>query len=240
MTVFYDKNNKVVYRCTGAITEYAGKICQSIMGLPIEEAVFHAAAQALSDTQFRQVIALRAQQLLEAGKVQPALLREGRRLEAAVLAAKANYSAAQDRGLDQRLLAELERDWLGLHIALEDYKRETLKEDTAPSLKTVHSKMLNSLKDDFKAFWASPNVKSEVRIALLRTVIRDIEIVKGQEQRKIFVVINWHSQTSSVLVLDDTQYLFVNHPIPQSTIDLIVELGATHNRHAISARLNTM
>jgi hypothetical protein len=167
------------YRCQREATEHGERICQSISGLSIDEAVGGLLLELLRPWALE--VALAVQQELQQRLDEADQLRRQH-----VERARYDADLAQDRFMQvdpkNRLVADaLEADWnerlRALTAAQEQYERQR-QADRAALDQESRSRIL-ALTTDFPKLWNDPKTPDRERKRMARLLIEDVTLTKG-------------------------------------------------------------
>ena len=240
MVVFYDRNNKIVYRCTREVIRNGGRLCQSIVGRAVEASVLGAISQVLSAGQIQRALSTTMNAKDENTRIKAQHNRRRADLQKASSISKDSYLAAERRNdLDERLLTELKNDWLMARNKLDEFNSEEAERKKAVQ-NLPDATLFSGLERDFQKLWLNPDIDKKYRNSLIRSIVDYVEISKIIESKRIYIIIYWHSGAFSSLVLTDEDYAFLGSAIKASTINLILELAKTQNRFQIADHLNSL
>ncbi len=169
------------YVCQREATEHGGRICQSISGLGIDEAVGGLLLEILTPCALE--VAMAVQQELQQRLDEADRLRQQH-----VERARYDADCAQERFMQvdpkNRLVADaLEADWneklRALTAAREQYERQR-QADRAVLDQESRTRVL-ALTTDFPKLWNDPNTPDRERKRMVRLLIEDVTLTKGEQ-----------------------------------------------------------
>lgn len=239
MSISYGRNDKTVYICNKESEYFGGNLCQNISGGAIDKAILQAISDALSKPQIKQALSETMNMKIKEDEKRLSNSKEIKRLINNVEIAKSDYLSADRRQLDQLLLEELEQDWKSEVTALNRFKVE-ISSQSEPDSKYLKPELFENFQHDYESFWMNTSIGKESRNKFVRSFISHVTILKITETRKIHIVIHWHSGKYTAITIGDEEYVFHGNPIPESTVNLVLELGKTHDKFQISKHLNAL
>jgi DNA invertase Pin-like site-specific DNA recombinase len=169
-----------VYICQENTVRRGGRVCQTVPGKIVDPAIGALLVELM--TPMALDVTLAVQQELEARAAETDALRrqhvERMRYEAEL--ARRRYMKVDP---DNRLVADaLEAEWndklRGYSEAVEDYQRRS--RDQAPALDTQARRRILDLAERFPAVWQDPRVEPRERKRILRLLIEDVTLIKGE------------------------------------------------------------
>lgn len=237
MTIRYLKGNVPSYECNQLHKQHGGKTCQSLRGDGIDRAVANALLEAMTPAQLE--ISLATFEALEA-QARQLDQQWQRRLE------RARYEAelARRRYLavdpDNRLVARsLEQDW---NARLADVEQREREYATLPAVK--HSPLSDSerakilaLAQDLPALWQAPTTTQTQRKQLLRLLIKDVALTRGE--RTIGIAIRWQTDACSTMDIERPKPCHEVWRTAPQVADQVRELAAQYTDAEIATELNT-
>ncbi len=169
-----------VYICQENTVRRGGRVCQSVPGKIVDPAIGALLVELM--TPMALEVTLAVQQELEARAAETDALRrqhvERMRYEAEL--ARRRYMKVDP---DNRLVADaLEAEWNGklrsYSEAVEDYERRS--RDRPAALDTQARRRILDLAERFAAVWQDPRVEPRERKRILRLLIEDVTLIKGE------------------------------------------------------------
>jgi len=169
-----------VYICQENTVRRGGRVCQSVPGKIVDPAIGALLVELM--TPMALEVTLAVQQELEARAAETDALRrqhvERMRYEAEL--ARRRYMKVDP---DNRLVADaLEAEWNGklrsYSEAVEDYERRS--RDQPAALDTQARRRILDLAERFAAVWQDPRVEPRERKRILRLLIEDVTLIKGE------------------------------------------------------------
>jgi len=168
------------YVCTDEVVRRAGKTCQSIRGIDIDEAVSRLLLQTVAPATLEMALAVQGE---IAGRIEQADALRRSQLD------RARYDAelARRRYLkvdpDNRLVADtLEADWNERLRSLDALQQEHERQRTADEglLNDEARAKIRALALDFPRVWADPRTASSERKRMVALLIEDITLLKAE------------------------------------------------------------
>jgi DNA invertase Pin-like site-specific DNA recombinase len=237
MSVRYMEDGiRPLYVCAQLHKDFAGKTCQSLRGDGIDEAVAQMFLAAMAPAQLAVALAAVKQLEAQAHAVdrQWQLRLERARYEADL--ARRRYTAVDP---ENRLVARsLERDWNAQLTALDQLEREYATRPTlaAQRVGATERRRILALAHDLPVVWHAPTTTAAERKQLVRLLIKDITLTKGQTTIRIDV--RWQTQACSTLeVVRPRPSCEVRRTVP-AVVTRVRELAPTHTDKQIADRLN--
>ena len=223
------------YRCRRGPQRFAGDTCQDIPGASIDAAVSQLVVQAV--TPMALEVAVSVQEELTARVEEADRLRREQ-----VERARYEADAARRRYLrvdpDNRLVADsLEADWNDklrvLNKALEEYER---KRQAAGTLTSEERQRIAALAPDFPALWQASTTCDRDRKRMLRLLVEDVTLVKGDEALAVHV--RFRGGDSRSLSLPRPVPSWKTWLTPAETVDEVDRLLDHHTDTEIADQLN--
>jgi DNA invertase Pin-like site-specific DNA recombinase len=188
-----------VYICQENTVRRGGRVCQTVPGKIVDPAISALLVELM--TPLALGVTLAVQQELEARAAETDALRrqhvERMRYEAEL--ARRRYMKVDP---DNRLVADaLEAEWndklRGYSEAFEDYERRS--RDQTAALDTQARRRILDLAEQFPAVWQDPRVEPRERKRILRLLVEDVTLIKGES---ITAHVRLHGGATRTLVLD--------------------------------------
>ena len=225
------------YCCVEEVVRRAGKPCQWVHGLAIDEAVGALLLQTVAPAAIEVALAVQqeiAQRIAQAAAMRGAQL-ERARYEAEL--ARRRYAKVDP---DNRLVAgALEADW---NQRLRDLDRlqcelERRAHDEQLQLDAPARARIADLAHDFPRVWNDARTSALERKRMLALLIEDVTLVAGQS---IAVHVRWRGgRTQSLCVGKPRPIALIRKTTPE-VVQLIDELLETYNDAQVAARLNEL
>ena len=175
------------YRCARGPQRFTGDKCQEIPGASIDAAVSQLVVEAVTPMALQ--VTLSVQEELRARFEETDRLRREQ-----VERARYEADAARRRYLrvdpDNRLVADsLEAEWndrlRALSQAQQDYERQSQADEKM--LSAEERRRIAALATDFPALWQAPSTCDQDRKRMLRLLIEDVTLLKGDEALAVHV-----------------------------------------------------
>ena len=236
MSVCYLRGHVPGYECGQLHRHFGGTMCQSLSGDRIDRAVARALLEAITPAQLELSLAT-----LEALETQERQIDQQwqRRLE------RCRYEAdlARRRYLavdpDNRLVARnLEQDWNGRLEELERLEREYAqgRDLKASPVGIREREQILALAHDLPALWEAPTTTQVERKRLLRLLIKDVTLTRGQD--RVRVDIRWQTQACTSLDLPPPRPSYDLWRTTPGVVEAVRELAAHHKDPGVAAILN--
>jgi DNA invertase Pin-like site-specific DNA recombinase len=236
MVVRYSQPGIPCYLCNYARAHFGGKTCQFIRGDSVDAAVARIFLEAMQPAQLEvsltalDQIKARAQQIDRQWQL---------RLE------RAHYEAAlaQRRFCfvepENRLVARsLERDWNEKLAEIERLESEyaALPKLTAYLASPEERQRILALAQDLPTVWHSATTNHAERKQLLRFLIKDVTLTKGETT--IHIGIRWQTEALTTLEIPRPQRVFDAKRTDPAVVNRVRELALTHTDEQIAILLN--
>jgi hypothetical protein len=224
------------YRCVRGPQRFAGDKCQEMLGLTIDEAVSQLVVEAV--TPMALEVTMSVQEELRARFEEADRLRreqvERARYEAD--AARRRYVRVDP---DNRLVADsLEAEWndklRALSQAQEEYERQRQADEAM--LSAEERQRIAALATDFPALWQAPSTCDQDRKRMLRLLIEDVTLLKGDEALAVHV--RFRGGATRSLSLPRPAPSWKTWLTPPQAVDEIDRLLEDHTDAEIVEKLN--
>jgi DNA invertase Pin-like site-specific DNA recombinase len=185
------------YECNQVHKEQGGRLCQFIRGDGVDAALARLFLEAIQPAQLQVSLATLAEIEQQSRQLerQWQLRLERARYEADL--ARRRFLAVDP---DNRLVARnLEKDWnekLAAVEHLQQEQRNVLSQSAAP-LSAQERQRILELAEDLPALWHAPTTTAGERKQLLRLLIHDVTLTKGEQM--ITLAVRWQTQACTVV-----------------------------------------
>jgi hypothetical protein len=213
------------YVCQEASVRRAEKVCQSVPGKAVDQAISNLLLDLMQPMTLQVAIAV--QQEVEARVTETDALRR-KHVERAQYEAELARRRFMKVDPDNRLVADtLEAEWnnklRSLAEAQEQYEQQTQKQRTLIDSQT--KEQLLSLAADFPRVWNDPSVEPRERKRILRLLVEDVTLINGE-------MIQVHARLRG----GATRSLVVAKPLPIAQIrktkaDVVAEIDTLLDRY---------
>lgn len=225
------------YCCNEESVRHAGKPCQWVHGLAVDEAIGALLLQTVAPAAIE--VALAVQQEIAQRVEQAAQLREAQlqrtRYEAEL--ARRRYVRVDP---DNRLVADaLEADWNHRLRELDTLQREHERQQHSDQalLDAPARQRIVELAGDFPQVWNDERTRAVERKRMLALLIEDVTLVAGPS---IAVHVRWRGGRTQSLSVDKPRPVSQIRKTPEDVIHLIDELLETSTDLQVAARLNAL
>jgi len=225
------------YVCTEEVVRRAGKACQSIRGVDIDEAVGQLLLQTIAPATLEVALAVQDE---IAGRIEQADQLRRSQLE------RARYDAelARRRYLkvdpDNRLVADtLEADWNGRLRNLDALQQEHERQRKADEglLSNEARAKIRALAADFPRVWADPRTPSSERKRMVALLIEDITLLRAEH---ITIHVRFRGGQTTTLTTDRPKPMALVRKTLPDTIEMLDRLLDTCSDKAAATLLNTL
>lgn len=240
MRVHYENlsgQQRPYYRCTEEVVRRAGKPCQWVHGLAVDDAVGALLLQTVAPAAIEFALAVQdeiAQRIEQAAARRQAQL-ERARYEAEL--ARRRYAKVDP---DNRLVADaLEADWNQRLRDLDHLQREHERQqhDEQTQLDAPARQRITDLARDFPRVWNDSRTSALERKRMLALLIEDVTLVAGPS---IAVHVRWRGGRTQSLCVDKPRPIAQIRKTPPDVVKLIDELLETSTDTQVAARLNEL
>ncbi|MCB1947165.1 MAG: recombinase family protein [Thauera sp.] len=223
------------YQCTEAVVRRAGKLCQSVRGGPIDEAISALLLESVAPAAIE--VALAVQEEI-AGRIEQAEAQRRSQLE------RARYEAelARRRYLkvdpDNRLVADaLEADWNERLRQLDTLQREHERQRTLDQglLGDEARGRIVALAKEFRRVWNAPGTAPIERKRILALLIDDVTLTKAE---RVSIHVRFRGGKTQSLEIDKPRPIAQIRKTLPEVVRQIDELLETCTDCQIAARLN--
>ena len=225
------------YQCTEAAVRRAGKLCQSVRGRPIDEAISALLLESVAPAAIE--VALAVQEEI-AGRIEQAETLRASQLE------RARYEAelARRRYLkvdpDNRLVADaLEADWNERLRQLDALQREHERQRAADQglLGEEARGRILALAKEFRHVWNDPRTAPIERKRMMALLIEDVTLVKAD---RVSIHVRFRGGKTRSLVIDKPKPIAQIRKTSPEVVQTVDELLETCTDRQVAARLNEL
>jgi DNA invertase Pin-like site-specific DNA recombinase len=240
MRVHYEKLSgqlRPYYRCTEEIVRRAGKPCQWVHGLAVDEAIGALLLQTVAPAAIE--VALAVQEEI-AQRIEQAAARRQAQLERARYEAELARRRYAKVDPDNRLVADaLEADWNQRLRELDNLQREHERQhhDEQAQLDAPARQRITDLARDFPRVWNDSRTSALERKRMLALLIEDVTLVAGPS---IAVHVRWRGGRTQSLCVDKPRPIAQIRKTAPDVVKLIDELLETSTDTQVAARLNEL
>jgi DNA invertase Pin-like site-specific DNA recombinase len=223
------------YQCTEALVRRAGKLCQSVRGRPIDEAVSALLLDSVAPAAIEMALAVQeeiAHRIEEAEGVRRSQL-ERARYEAEL--ARRRYLKVDP---DNRLVADaLEADWNNRLRHLDALQREHERQRAADRglLSEAARRRILSLAKEFRRVWNDPRTAPIERKRIVALLIEDVTLIKSD---RIAIHVRFRGGKSTSLTIDKPKPIALIRKTLPEVVRAVDELLETCTDRQVAARLN--
>jgi DNA invertase Pin-like site-specific DNA recombinase len=225
------------YQCTEAVVRRAGKLCQSVRGRPIDEAVSVLLLESVAPAAIEMALAVQeeiAHRIEEAEGVRRSQL-ERARYEAEL--ARRRYLKVDP---DNRLVANaLEADWNDRLRRLDELQREHERQRAADRglLSEEARGRILSLAKEFHRVWNDPRTAPIERKRIVALLIEDVTLVKAD---RIAIHVRFRGGKTTSLTIDKPKPIALIRKTLPEVVRAVDELLETCTDRQAAARLNEL
>jgi len=237
MGVRYTRNGATPsYECNQVHKQQGGRTCQFVRGDAVDAAVTRLFLEALQPAQLDVSLATLEEIENQARQVerQWQLRLERARYEADL--ARRRFLAIDP---ENRLVGRnLEKDWNEKLAAVEQLERErtTGLGRTTPPLSAEERQRIVRLAEDLPALWHAPTTTAAERKQLLRFLVQDVTLTKGE--RVVAVAIRWQTQACTLAEVPRPPRSCDARRTPAAVVERVRILATTHSDGQIASLLN--
>ena len=225
------------YQCTDAVVRRAGKLCQSVRGRPIDEAVSKLLLATVAPAAIEVALAVQdeiASRIVEASNVRQTQL-ERARYDAEL--ARRRYLKVDP---DNRLVADaLEADWNARLRRLDTLQQEHDQQQQADQglLNEPARQRIRALAADFARVWNDPRVTSIERKRMVALLIEDVTLVKAE---RVSIHVRWRGGKTESLVIDKPLPIARIRKTRPEVVRVADELLETYTDRQVATHLNEL
>jgi hypothetical protein len=224
-----------IYVCGHLHRDFAAKTCQELRGDGIDQAVAQLFLQAIQPAQLQLSLATLHQLEEQARAVDRHWQLRLERARYEVELARRRYVAVDP---ENRLVARsLERDWNEKLTALDQLEREYASRPVGKSLPVSGTERTHilALAQDLPLVWHAPTTTAAERKQLVRLLIRDVTLTKGQTT--IRVEVRWQTAACSTLEVARPKPMCEVRRTAPAVIARVRELAPTLTDQQLAERL---
>jgi len=238
MTVRYHRRKEELtpeYVCDGLAKKEAAPVCQFIPGAGIDEAIGDLLLEVVSPAAME--VSLAVQQELR-DRIEEADRLRFRQVERAQQEAELARQRFLQVNPSNRMVADvLEADWnnklRALAAARDDYERK--RQQDRLILDDHQRDRIRQLSSDFRAVWHSPATDHRDRKRMVRLLIEDVTLVKGDE---ITIHVRFRGGATRTLTTPRPKPAWELRRTPREVVDRIDQLLDQHTDSEIAEILN--
>jgi DNA invertase Pin-like site-specific DNA recombinase len=225
------------YQCTEAVVRRAGKLCQSVRGRPIDEAVSALLIESVAPAAIEMALAVQeeiADRIAQAEGVRRSQL-ERARYEAEL--ARRRYLKVDP---DNRLVADaLEADWNERLRHLDGLQREHEHQRAADQglLSDEARGRILTLAKEFRRVWSDPRTAPIERKRIVALLIEDVTLVKAD---RVAIHVRFRGGKTVSLTIDKPQPIAQIRKTLPEVVRAVDELLETCTDRQVAARLNQL
>lgn len=225
-----------IYECSQAHTQMAMKVCQTLRGDRIDQAVVQSFLEAIQPAHLEVALSALDQIEARAKQIDQQQRRQIERGQYEADLARRRYLAVDP---DNRLVARsLERDWNEKLAEVEHLEREyaTLPKPMALQLTPEQREQIRHLADDLPAIWHAETTTNVERKQLLRFLIKDVCLARRGDV--ISIAIRWQTEALTQLTIPRLKRSWEVRQTDPDVIAQIREWASTQTDTSIAQLLN--
>lgn len=238
MTVRYSTcrgETRPVYVCQGISASAERFGCQSLVGTAVDEAIGALLLEVVSPLALTVTLAVEEELQSRIEEADALRLKRVERAEYGVDLARRRFSRVDP---DHRLVADtLEADWnqklRELRACREEYQRR--REEDRRVLGEEARARIHGVADDFPRIWRCPETSARERKRIVRLLIEDVTIVKGEE---VSIDVRFRGGATRSLTAPRPRLPFEDRRVSPEVVRIIDRLLADHTHAEIAAQLN--
>ena len=238
MTVRYKKTSKGImpqYLCQLDGIKNSIKICQHIPGDRIDEVVGKQLLEMVNPSNLEVSLAVETELHSRAHEADKLRKQENERVRYETELARRRYLRVDP---DNRLVADaLEADWneklRAYQVCLEDYEQKCKAESSQLDEKKIAK--IRELAFDFPKVWNNPKVPHRERKRLVRLLIEDVTLIKGEQ---ISIHIRFKGGTSKIINISKPKPAWEQRQTTPEVINMIDKLLDQYTDVEIAQKLN--
>jgi DNA invertase Pin-like site-specific DNA recombinase len=225
------------YQCTEAVVRRAGKLCQSVRGRPIDQAISQLLLATVAPAAIEVALAVQgeiANRIAEASALRRAHL-ERARYEAEL--ARRRYLKVDP---DHRLVADaLEADWNARLRRLDTLQQEHEQQQQTDQglLSEPARERIRALAGDFARVWNDTRVESIERKRMVALLIEDVTLVKSD---RVSIHIRWRGGKTETVVIDKPVPIARVRKTRDEVVHAVDQLLETCTDRQVATRLNEL
>src|SRR5436309_844486 len=225
-----------IYECSQAHTQMATKVCQTLRGDRIDQAVVQSFLEAIEPAHLEVALSALDQIEARAKQIDQQQRRQIERGQYEADMARRRYMTVDP---DNRLVARsLERDWNEKLAEVERLEREyaTLPKPMALLLTSEQREQIRHLADDLPAIWHAETTTNVERKQLLRFLIKDVCLARRGDV--ISIAIRWQTEALTQLTIPRLKRSWEIRQTDPDVIAQIREWASTQTDASIAQLLN--
>jgi DNA invertase Pin-like site-specific DNA recombinase len=237
MSIRYQRDGSLlVYECNQAHTQLATKVCQTIRGDRIDQAVAQCYLEAIQPAHLEVALSALDHIEVRARQVEQQWQRQIERVQYEADLARRRYRVVDP---DNRLVARsLEREWNEKLAEVDRLEREyaMLPKQAAFLLTAAQREQIRALSHDLPTIWHAPTTTSAQRKQLLRWLIKDVTLSK--RGNVIVIAIRWQTETLTTLSIPRYQQSWELRQTSLQVVEQVRALAPTCTDAQIATLLN--
>jgi hypothetical protein len=237
MSVRYPANGQVCYyTCNQLHSQLARKTCQSIRGNEVNAAVAGAFLQAMQPAQLEISLATLDQLEARAGQIDRQWQLRLERVQYEADLARRRFIAVEP---ENRLVARsLEREWNEKLVALARLQKayEIRPQPKVQLASAAERQRILALAQDLPTLWQAPSTTHADRKQLLRFLIKDVTLTRGENA--IHIGIRWQTEALTELEVPRPLRVHERSQTDPAVVERVRQLASTHTDRQIAEQLN--
>ena len=237
MSVRYPANGQICYyTCNQLHSQLARKTCQSIRGNEVNAAVAGAFLEAMQPAQLEVSLSTLDQLEARAHQIDRQWQLRLERAQYDADLARRRFIAVEP---ENRLVARsLEREWNEKLVALARLQKayETRPQPKVQLASTAERQRILALAQDLPTVWQAPSTTHADRKQLLRFLIKDVTLTRGENI--IHIGIRWQTEALTELEVPRPLRSYERKRTDPSVVDRVRQLAPTCTDRQIADRLN--
>jgi DNA invertase Pin-like site-specific DNA recombinase len=237
MSVRYPANSQdCYYTCNQLHSQLARKTCQSIRGHEVNAAVAHTFLAAMQPAQLEVSLSTLDQLEARARQIDHQWQLRLERAQYEVDLARRRFIAVEP---ENRLVARyLEREW---NERLVDLARLQKEYETRPQPKVqlasaTERQRILALVQDLPTVWQAPSTTHADRKQLLRFLIKDVTLTRGENT--IHIGVRWQTEALTELEVPRPLRVHERSQTDPAVVERVRQLASTHTDRQIAEQLN--
>jgi len=237
MSVRYPANGQICYyTCNQLHSQLAGKTCQSIRGNEVNAAVAGAFLAAMQPAQLEISLTTLDQLETRARQIDRQWQLRLERVQYEADLARRRFVAVEP---ENRLVARsLEREWNEKLVALAHLQKayEIRPQPNVQLASAAERQRILALAQDLPTLWQAPSTTHADRKQLLRFLIKDVTLTRGENA--IHIGIRWQTEALTELEVPRPLRSYECKRTDPSVVDRVRQLAPTCTDRQIAERLN--
>lgn len=237
MSVRYPANGQVCYyTCNQLHSQLARKTCQSIRGNEVNAAVAGAFLQAMQPAQLEISLATLDQLEARARQIDRQWQLRLERVQYEADLARRRFIAVEP---ENRLVARsLEREWNEKLVALARLQKayEIRPQPKVQVASAAERQRILALAQDLPTLWQAPSTTHADRKQLLRFLIKDVTLTRGENA--IHIGIRWQTEALTELEVPRPLRVHERSQTDPAVVERVRQLASTHTDRQIAEQLN--